>query len=266
MSSNADILDRRTTRFVLWSPATQSQPPVLVVGQLQPGNPPTLQNPGRFLLAAAAGTTGLWEAAATAFGLQDGQIYHYWFEVDDSRSSSQPPARIAVTDPFALSIDWRIYAPGATDNTQPAAVTKFVGGRLIDCDASGDIAQLDPDVSMDQLPPNNQLVIYELPTAWAMSRALNEPERAVATFLDAAALVDEKLGGANFSELSILAAGKSYLSDLGVNAVELLPPADSFFKRDWGYDTAHYLAPDYELGFPEGNLSPTATPGLASNT
>src|SRR5207244_12393268 len=45
--------------------------------------------------------------------------------------------------------------------------------------------------------------------------------------------------------------------------VELLPPADSFFKREWGYGTSHYLAPDYELGYPEGNLAPTANRDLA---
>jgi pullulanase len=33
-------------------------------------------------------------------------------------------------------------------------------------------------------------------------------------------------------------------------------------KRVWGYDTAHFLAPDYELGFPEGNASPTANEDL----
>src|ERR1051326_9400657 len=31
-----------------------------------------------------------------------------------------------------------------------------------------------------------------------------------------------------------------------------------------GYDTAHYLAPDYEPGYPEGNLSPTANRDLAA--
>jgi len=113
------------------------------------------------------------------------------------------------------------------------------------------------------LPPNNRLVIYELPTAWAMSRGLHQPERAVGTFLDVAALVDERIGGANFAELSLLDAGNAYLSDLGINALELLPPSDSFFKREWGYDTSHYLAPDYELGYPEGYLSPTANRDLA---
>ena len=115
----------------------------------------------------------------------------------------------------------------------------------------------------NKLPPNNRLVIYELPTAWALSRSLNEPGRATATFLDAAALVDERLGGANFAGLSLLAPGKAYLADLGVNALELLPPADSFFKREWGYGTSHYLAPDHDLGYPEGNLSSTANRDLA---
>jgi pullulanase len=84
----------------------------------------------------------------------------------------------------------------------------------------------------DRLSANNQLVIYELPTAWASSPSVNEPGRAVATFLDVAALIDEGIGGANFAELSVLDVGKSYLAELGVNALELLPPADSFFKRE----------------------------------
>ena len=113
------------------------------------------------------------------------------------------------------------------------------------------------------LPPNNQLVIYELPTAWAFSRSEKEPERATATFLDVAALVDERIGGANFAELSLLDAGQAYLADLGIDARQLLPPSDSFYKRGWGYDTSHYLAPDYELGYPEGNLPPTANRDLA---
>ena len=92
---------------------------------------------------------------------------------------------------------------------------------------------------------------------------LNQPERDVGTFLDVAALVDPALSGANFAGLEILAEGQSYLTRLGVTALELLPPADSFFKREWGYDTAHYLAPDYDLGYPEGNLSPTANRDLA---
>ena len=137
-----------------------------------------------------------------------------------------------------------------------------MNGQLQDCDPSGELADLSAEAGSDTLPANNQLVIYELPTAWAMSRVLNQPERDVGTFQDVAALVDPQLIGANFSDLEILARGRSYLTDLGVNALELLPPADSYFKREWGYDTAHYLAPDYDLGYPQGNLSPTANRDL----
>src|SRR5271170_3913997 len=264
MPISADILDRRTTGFVLWDPRSQTAPPQLVVGQLVPGNPPAVAGVRRVALAPAPDADGLFEVSAAACGLVDGAVYHYWFEIDDSRSSQQPPARIAVTDPFATCVDWRVFPPGATGSSQPAAVIRYLGqGRLADADPGGESAVFTEPDAPNTLSPNNQLVIYELPTAWALSRSLNEPERAVATFLDVAALLDERIGGANFAELSLLDAGQAYLADLGINALELLPPADSFYKREWGYDTSHYLAPDYELGYPEGNLSPTANRDLA---
>ncbi len=78
------------------------------------------------------------------------------------------------------------------------------------------------------------------------------------------ALVESQATGANFDDLAVTAAGRSYLTELGINALELLPPADSFYKRDWGYDTSHYLAPDAELGFPDGYTSSTANRDLAA--
>jgi 1,4-alpha-glucan branching enzyme len=263
MPISCNILDRRADRFMLWCPRAQREVPRLVLGELRLGNPPTLANVRHFPLAPVAGKDGLFEVAATACGLDDDTSYHYWFEVDDSRSAS--PARIAVTDPFATCVDWRVFAPGATDNTQPAAVVRHTAqGKLADRDPGGESATFEAADAPDTLPPNNRLVLYELPVAWVLSRSLNQPERAVATFADVAALFDERVGGANFAGLSLLEPGNAYLADLGVNAVELLPPADSFFKREWGYDTAHFLAPDYELGCPEGNLSPTANRDLAA--
>ena len=264
MPISADILNRRATRFLLWSPRPQSAPPLLVIARLVPGNPPTLTDIGKFPLAPAPDAAGLFEIDAAACGLQDGAVYHYWFEVDDSRSAQNPPARIAVTDPFATCVDWRVFPPNVTANNQPAAVIRYLGqGKLADSDPGGEAALFAVADMPNRLATNNQIVIYELPTAWALSRSLNEPERDVATFIDVAALVDDQIGGANFSDLSMLNAGHAYLVDLGVNALELLPPADSFYKREWGYDTSHYLAPDYELGYPEGNLSPTANRDLA---
>jgi 1,4-alpha-glucan branching enzyme len=263
VAASADILDRRTTRFVLWSPRAQSAAPVLIIGTLKLGNPPGFEEKSRLPLAPADGVPNsqLWELKASDCGLDAGTIYHYWIEVDDSRG----PGRVAVTDPFARSVDWRIFPKGATALTQPAAVVRFTSdGHLIECDPNGEVGTFTAPDAPAAFAPNNRLVIYELPTAWTISTAFSQPERGAATFLDVAALVDESLGGANFAELAILNQGRAYLPELGVNALELLPPADSRFNREWGYGTSHYLAPDYELGYPEGNLSPTPNRDLTA--
>jgi len=258
MATSANILDRKKTHFVLWRPGATTTAPRLIVGELRPGNPAVLANQKQFTMIPAFGVTGLWEIAASDCQLADGQVYHYWFEVEDSNANRSPSPLIRCTDPMAFTVDWRLFPPGSRDNRQPAAVIKLENGKLVPCDPGGEVVHFEGEVQLDTLPANSQLVIYELPTAWVMSRGLNQPDRDVGTFRDTRALVDEKVGGANFSDLDLLEPGCSYLCDLGVNALELLPPADSFFKREWGYDTAHFLAPDYELGFPEGNASPTA--------
>ncbi|HYV38741.1 MAG TPA: alpha-amylase family glycosyl hydrolase [Gemmataceae bacterium] len=267
MPISADILDRRTDRFVIWIPSPQATPPRLIIGTIRNGNPPTFIALPDVVLAKASGaageTGGLWEIPAAGCGLTKDVVYHYWFEVDDSRSTNQPKGRVAVTDPFSCCVDWRLFPPGTSAFTQPASVIKYLGeGKLAESDPNGESPVFtDPD-NPAALPPNNALVIYELPTAWAMSRSLNEPERGAATFLDLAALVDESIPPMNFAGMG-LGSIPRYLASLGVNAVELLPPADSFFKREWGYGTSHYLAPDFELGYPEGNLAPTANRDLA---
>src|SRR6266851_1862528 len=139
MRTGADILDRRTSRFVLWSPRPQSLPPQLVIGQLHNGNPPTVEGIRHVALGAVADAVGLFEINAAACGLETGTVYHYWFEVDDSRSSAQSPARVLVTDPFATCVDWRVFPPGVRENKQPAAVIPYLGqGKLADCDPGGE--------------------------------------------------------------------------------------------------------------------------------
>jgi 1,4-alpha-glucan branching enzyme len=136
-------------------------------------------------------------------------------------------------------------------------VIGFSGGRLVVRDPNGEVPN--PTVAkFDTLAANNRLVIYELPTAWGSCTGSDEFERAVGTFRDARALVDPNFAGANFSDLTVTRLTPPYLVQLGVNAVEMLPPADSIFAREWGYGTSHYFAADYELGYPAGNLSPTA--------
>jgi pullulanase len=261
----SDILTRRQTRFVVWCPATVASPPELIVGQLLNGNPPTFKQLARKALHAAAGSVGtvegLFELDATALDLTEGQIYHYWFEVEDT--SPGGTGRVQTTDPLAAVVDYRLYAPANPSLLHPASVIGFSGGRLVIRDPNGE--RPEPRVAdFDALAPNNRLVIYELPTAWARSSGSDEFERAVGTFRDARALIDPGFEGATFSALTVARLDPPYLVQLGVNAVEMLPPADSIFAREWGYGTSHYLAADYELGYPEGNLSPTASQDLTA--
>ena len=213
----------------------------------------------RFSLAPVAGFTDLFAIAAADCGLNEGWFYHYFFETAGG---------IQTTDPAAYTVDWRLLSnrqppPFTVDDRQPAAVIKYRGGQLVPCDPAGEEADFTGDPSPATLPPNNRLVIYEMPTAWSNVSATVDLDIGVGTFRDVLALIDAGAAGANFDNLGVSQAGKTYLIDLGINAIELLPPADSFFKRDWGYDTAHFLAPDSELGFPEGFSSSTANQDLA---
>src|SRR5262249_48837259 len=135
-------------------------------------------------------------------------------------------------------------------------------GKLVARDPNGEEGERTV-VAFDKLAANNRMVIYELPTAWSRSTGADEFERAVGTFRDVRALVGKDFPGANFSEAKVTKLDTPYLVQLGVNAVELLPPADSVLAREWGYGTTHYLAADYELGYPEGNLSPTSNQDMA---
>ncbi|PYY24990.1 MAG: alpha amylase [Acidobacteria bacterium] len=265
-----DVLLRRQSSFLLWRSASSLKAPLLIIGEFAAGNPNTLANRKDIPLVGAGPTSpGLWALAASDSGLADG-IYHYWFQIENTNPADPAGSTILCTDPFATAVDWRLLSPslpaGFNDDTdrQPAAVIKLKQGKLLAVDAGGESADFPDDPPPDTLPTNNQLVIYELPTAWSRTQGSGAGERAVGSFQDTLALVDENASGANFEGLDVLDRGRSYLTELGVNALELLPPADSFFKRTWGYDTSHFLAPDWELGFPDGQISSTANADLAA--
>jgi pullulanase len=261
MPLTADLLTRRNSYFVLWRPNESLTPPRLIIGTFQAGNPPVLAGERQLFMTAVPGVDGLWQIAASDCGLGDGDIVHYWFEIEDTHPHRHESRTLRCTDPAAQTVDWRLTA---ASGSQPAGVLQFSSGQLIVCDPGGEKPDFRDDEPLDQLPLNNHLVIYELPTAWTRSQGQGQLERGVGTFRDVRALVDETVGGANFEGLPILERGQAYLRKLGVNALELLPPADSFFKREWGYDTAHYLAPDHDLGFPEGHSSSTANSDIAA--
>jgi pullulanase len=140
-------------------------------------------------------------------------------------------------------------------------VLKFIDQQLIACDPAGEELALSSDVPSPKLPANNRLVIYELPTQWSR-KGVETTEVGVGTFQDVLALILENETGANFAGVRALGQGSAHLKTLGANCLELLPIADSFADRSWGYATSNYFAPDFDLGFPEGNSSPTASSDL----
>jgi pullulanase len=239
----------------------------VVIDTFQAGNPPSLASRRTHDLEEIPGHAGLWGIEAADCGLIDQQVYHYWFEVADSRPSSDRRRKLC-TDPIAFTVDWRLLAESlpqtsSGDNRAPAAVVKFAGGKLVGCEAAGEdflpVIQADPEDS----PANARLVIYELPTSWTRINQHADVEVGVGTFRDVTALVDEASAPANFAGAAALERGRSHLGALGVNALELLPPADSFVTREWGYATSNYLAPDFDLGLPSHNTSPTPNLDLA---
>jgi 1,4-alpha-glucan branching enzyme len=252
----ADLLQRKATHFVLWRPRQTDSPPRLIIGKLRPGNPPAFVEAQRFELRRSPAAADLWEIAADACGLVEGTVYHYWFEVTDSNPYKSAHPRLWCTDPTAWTVDWRLLAPRpdapsfGDDDRDPAGVVRWQGGRLLPCDPGGDTVDWAGDPPLDTLPPNHRLVIYELPTTWSRLEEIEAPvQLSVGTFRDVAAL--------------IAGEGRPHLQVLGVNALELLPPADSFVDREWGYATSNYFAADHDLGFRCGHLSPTPSTDLA---
>ena len=106
-------LERRSTHFLLWSPAALCATPQLVIGTFGRGTPPVLEGKRTLALrpSTAPGAKGqLWELEATECGLEEGRVYHYFFLVNDTNPYRAPERRGALlcTDPGAWSVDWRL--------------------------------------------------------------------------------------------------------------------------------------------------------------
>ena len=140
----------RSTHFVLWRPRVTDPPPRLVVAELAADGSVAVASEAVWDLTPAPDLPGLWWRAATDCGLADDHVYHYWFEVTDSRPDG-PRGRVRRTDPAAGSVDWRLLSPllpspYSADDRWPAAVVAWRGGRLVDCDPDGDTGQQPDDV------------------------------------------------------------------------------------------------------------------------
>ncbi len=275
---NMDFFERRRSHFVLWQPTSAGPAPSLVIGRYDAAIAPGLRDEQTLPLRRSA-VLGLddgtvWELAATECGLENDSVYHYWFLLADTNVYRAPERRglLRCTDPAATCVDWRLRAAVPTgygeDDRQPASVVRFAAGELRPTDPEAKPSSFDaaPEKGIAALPANNRLVIYELPTAWTRrGAAVGRESVGVGTFQDVLAMVVRDAAGSNFAGVAALESGRAHLVDLGVNALELLPPADSFVDRShWGYATSNYFAPDFDLGRPEGQDAPTASSDLVA--
>lgn len=237
-----DLLTRRHERFTLWLPASEGlSAPKLVLGT-HDANSNTFKELTRVTMTEWADKTDLWELDPENITppLADG-VYRYWFQVLDT--SPENRGTMLVTDPLAFTVDYTL-TQGSGEQLQPASVIKYRDGKLWPCDIDGTEPSPAPVPDQTSLPSNNHLVIYELPASW--SKVGNDGRGVdvdVGTFTDVKALFDRNTKSAKFASIH-----EPILSELGINALELLPVADAKNKDEWGYATAHYFAPDSDLG------------------
>jgi 1,4-alpha-glucan branching enzyme len=265
-----DILSRKKTHFVLWRPGTSQPTPALCIGNIDPDSQDRLTQLQEFPLHQSPDFADLWEISPQECGLTEGKVYHYWFKVRNTEpyDAANVQQILYCTDPMATTVDRRVEAPvppesGGVASFDPASVVLYQNGMLIPCDPQGETVHWDSDIPSDKLPSNNQLVIYELPTRWARIRSNGKIEEGNGTFRDALALLIPEANSLTFPGLRTL-NNRAHLVELGINALELLPPADSDDNLNWGYGTANYFAADFDLGRPDNQSAPTASTDLAN--
>jgi pullulanase len=217
-----DLFKRKETHFVLWRVPSSSNPPSLYISQPDLFELPARGRPPQEIpLQQSPQFPELWEIPALSCNLVDGQCYHYWFKIQ-STNPYENQQTVYCTDPIAYTIDRQVLSP----SQDPASVILYRNGLLTPCDPQG---QTIPLATQAPLPPNNRLVLYELPVRWTKT---DHTAIGIGNFRDARSLLTS-----------------DYLAKLGINALELLPPADSEDKAAWGYGTANFFAADYDLGY-----------------
>ncbi len=263
-----DILVRRQTRFVLWRPGSTAPAPTLRIGArgLKAEAFQTIP------LKPSADWPELWEVAATDCHLTDGMVYHYWFQVQSTDVYSNADTILYCTDPMATAVDDSFTAGLPTNipagkqgyaSMDPAAVILFKQGKLIPCDIDGVPVTWQENPTPKNRPSNNRLVAYELPTRWSHTDMLGNIQAGTGTFQDVLALVEVETPSPTFPHDSVF-TNRAHLQELGINALELLPPEDSDSDpAGWHYGTAHFFAADYTLAYRDASMVPRPSQALA---
>jgi pullulanase len=254
----ADLLNRKQTHFVLWRPREIEPVPTLYIGIVGTPDQP-YQDFQEIPFQATAEFPELWQVAAQTCQLQEGQVYHYWFILGDGNGG-----KIYCSDPTAQSIDRRFLTPQDQDTVadSPAGVVLYRDGQLVPCDPNGQTITWHDEGYLEKLSRNNYTVIYKLPTRWAYRQDDETVVVKDGTFQDAIALFIPEKTAPNFPDVKAL-NNRGLLQELGINALELLPPTDSHDPAEGGYQPTHYFAADFRLGSPD-NADPTPMSSLAN--
>ena len=265
----ADLLNRKFSHFVLWRPGALEPAPLLYIGNFQSKSTNPFETFQEIPLRQSEQFPDLWEIPAQECNLTSGAVYFYWFKIRDTDPYNSTNRILYCTDPTAWTVDRRISAPApaqtdGTTNDDHASVVLYQNGQLIACDPEGEIPSWEGDASIETLPENNQLVIYELPTRWTRIGAEDKQIIGKGTFRDVLSLLKAEESAPNFPQVNALKKGHAHLVELGINALELLPPADSDDNLYWGYGTANYFAADFDLGRPDSQSAPTASTDLVN--
>jgi glycosidase len=164
-------------------------------------------------LTPSAQYVGWWEFDLDTLGLPDGS-----FEYEFLLTTAQSPNGQVVPDAYADTI---------TRFGGYRGIFEIAGGKRL-----GAPFRWDPAIEAGAtFPPNNEIVIYEMPLKWMSSTSENSLVE-LGTF-------DKVI----FEHLDAL-------TSLGINCIELLPIEDSSQTLDWGYGTRFFFAPDYDIGQP----------------
>lgn len=265
-----DLLNRKKTHFILWRPGASQPIPSLYIGSIDPERSDRIVKLGEFPLQQSSEFPELWELSAQECGLADGQVYFYWFKVRNTDPYDPANANqiMYCCDPTSTTVDRRVsapvpHAPGGVASFDPASVVLYNNGTLTPCDPQGQTVEWEGDAPLNTLPTNNRLVIYELPTRWVRISSTGKLEVGNGTFRDVLALLVPEAIAPTFPRFRTLNS-RAHLVELGVNALELLPPEDSDDTLSWGYGTANYFAADFDLGRPDHQSPPTASTDLAN--
>jgi 1,4-alpha-glucan branching enzyme len=148
----------------------------------------------------------------TQVELEDG-VYQYKFRVQTRSPNFEPDQWVEVIDPYATDVD---------EVKKNGVVRVKDGKRVVDTY----VWQHDDTL----LPDNHQIVIYEMHVADFSGGEDDLHKRG--KYVDAIAKLD-------------------YLSELGINAIELMPVNEYPGDYSWGYLVRHYFATESSYGSTE---------------